>query len=156
MLTIEDHIDNLVRHINLVREACLLLGTRLIKAGEENFGRLLIAKGFQHDVSKFYGVEWDFLHAGKDVPKKQLELAIKQHVATNDHHPEYHGTFDDMPALCVAEFLCDVYARSQEFGTNLREWIEEDAVKKYEIDTKGDNYKLLNKYLDILLENHFK
>jgi hypothetical protein len=43
MLTVEEHLENLVRHIELVREAGLLLGKRLIRQGEEEFGRLLIA-----------------------------------------------------------------------------------------------------------------
>ena len=33
MLTPEQHIDNLVRHIEMVRSACLLLGKRLMEAG---------------------------------------------------------------------------------------------------------------------------
>src|SRR5712671_1729606 len=68
MLTVEEHLDNLVRHIELVREAGLLLGKRLMRQGEEEFGRLLIARVFVHDASKFYGVEWKYLHVGKDVP----------------------------------------------------------------------------------------
>jgi hypothetical protein len=69
MLTAEQHLDNLVRHIELVREACLLLGKRLIARDRQEFGRILIAHGFAHDASKFQGVEWEYLHAGRDVPK---------------------------------------------------------------------------------------
>lgn len=80
MLTTEEHLDNLVRHIELVRSATLLLGKRLIAKGQTDFGRILIANGFMHDVSKFSGIEWDYLHAGKDVPKDKLEMAIENHV----------------------------------------------------------------------------
>src|SRR5262245_7755713 len=96
MLTPEEHLDNLVRHIDLVRGACLLLGKRLMAQGRQEFGRLLIARGFEHDVSKFYGIEWDYLHIGKDVPSEQLDLAVKQHTRTNSHHPEYWGGFEKM------------------------------------------------------------
>ena len=43
MFTPREHLDNLVRHITLVREACILLGERLMDSGRLEFGRLLIA-----------------------------------------------------------------------------------------------------------------
>jgi hypothetical protein len=42
MLTVEEHLDNLVRHIELVREAGLLLGKRLMRRGDEDFGFLYV------------------------------------------------------------------------------------------------------------------
>src|SRR5262245_23535192 len=130
-MTPEQHIDDLVRHINLVRDACLLLGKRLMAEGRTDFGRLLIAHGFVHDASKFHGIEWDYLHAGQDVPADELELAIRQHTRTNPHHAEYWGGVENMPEISVAEMVCDWYARSQEFGTDLRVWIREVAVIRY-------------------------
>jgi hypothetical protein len=155
MLNTHDHLDNLIRHIELVREATTLLGKRLISKGRIEFGRLLIAKGFEHDVSKFYGIEFDYLHAGKDTPKEELDLAVKQHIRTNSHHPEYWGGFENMPELAIAEMVCDWYARSQEFGTSVRDWILESAIEKFKIDTDGSEYALVNKFLDILLEDNF-
>lgn len=155
MLSTTDHLDNLIRHIELVREATTLLGKRLISQGRVDFGRLLIARGFKHDVSKFAGIEWDFLHAGKDTPKEQLELAVNQHVRTNSHHPEFHGGFQNMPELDVAECVCDWYARSQEFGTSVRTWIKEVGVQKFNIDINSQEYKWVNSFLDILLEDSF-
>lgn len=156
MLTTLEHLDNLIRHIELVREATILLGKRLINQGRHEFGRLLIARGFQHDVSKFTGIEWDFLHQGKDVPTAELNLAIKNHQSTNSHHPEYWQGFDNMPELDVAELACDWLARSQERGTALRDWIRDNAIEKFKIDIEGENYKLLMKYIGILLEDSFK
>src|SRR5262249_38221572 len=103
MLTPEQHLDNPVRHIRLGRGACVLLGKRLMAEGREEFGRLLVARGFVHDASKFRGIEWDYLHAGRDVPAAELGLAIRQHRQTNPHHPEYWGGFEHMPELHVAE-----------------------------------------------------
>lgn len=155
MYTIEEHLDNVIRHINLVREACTLLGQRLIQRGEVEFGRLLIAKGFEHDVSKFYGIEWDFLHTGPDTDKTKMELAVQQHVRTNQHHPEYWGGVDKMPPIALAELICDWYARSQEFGTSLRDWIVKTGVPKFNIDVDSDEYKLIQKYLNLLLQDSF-
>jgi Family of unknown function (DUF5662) len=156
MLTPQEHIDNLVRHIDLVRGACLLLGKRLMARGRQEFGRLLIARGFEHDVSKFYGIEWDFLHVGQDVPAEQLELAVKQHTRTNSHHPEYWGGFENMPELSIAEMVCDWYARGMEFGTSLRDWINNVAVEKYQIAREGERFRTLNTFVDLLLGDPFR
>lgn len=155
MYTLEEHIDNLVRHIDMVRNACLLLGKRLIKDGQKELGRLVIAQGFQHDSSKFYGIEWDYMHAGPDVDKTALSLAVHQHTRTNQHHPEYWGGIENMPPLCIAEMVCDWYARGMEFGTSLREWINDTALERFHIKKESEEYKLIMKYVDILLENSF-
>ena len=155
MLKAEEHIDNLVRHIELVREATLLLGKRLMAAGRKEFGRILIGHGFVHDASKFFGVEWNYLHAGNDIPKDKLELAINQHTATNQHHPEFWGGFENIPEIYIAEMACDLYARSQEFGTSLRQWIKDVAIDKYKINIEGEQYKWLMKFVDMLLVDHF-
>ena len=156
MYTFEEHLDNLIRHIDLVRGATILLGKRLIASGRKDFGRLLIAKGFQHDVSKFFGVEFQYLHCGSDVPANELQLAIKQHVQTNSHHPEYHGGVEHMPELALAEMVCDWYARAQEFGTDLRVWIRQEAVDKYKIDIAGHQFALITGFVDILLKDSFR
>jgi hypothetical protein len=156
MFSSQEHLDNLVRHIELVREACLLLGKRLMAQGRAEFGRLLVARGFVHDASKFYGIEWDYLHAGPDVPEEELELAIKQHTRTNSHHPEYWGGFENMPEICVAEMVCDWYARAQQFGTGLRQWIETEAIARFQIDVEGERFGWVQQYVDLLLEDSFR
>jgi hypothetical protein len=155
MMTVEEHLDNLVRHIELVRDAGLLLGKRLMRQGEEEFGRLLIARVFVHDATKFYGVEWKYLHVGKDVPQDKLELAITQHRETNDHHPEYWGGVHRMPDIAVAEMVCDWYARAQEFGTGLRDWIGGQAMDRFQLDKASRQYQWITKFVDLLLEDSF-
>lgn len=151
----EEHLENLTRHIELVRDACSLLGKRLIKQGRVEFGIQLIARGHAHDVSKFYGIEYDYLHRGPDTPSEELDLAIQQHQRTNSHHPEFHGGVEHMPEIDIAEMVCDWYARGQEFGTNLREWISDTAVERYHIDLEGRQYQWVNEFVDMLLQNSF-
>jgi hypothetical protein len=155
MFSYNEHLDNLLRHLSKVRENTELLGKRLIAQGRPEFGRMLIARGILHDNSKFYGIEWDYLHAGNDVPKEVLDLAIKQHQATNPPHPEYWGGIHNMPELPLAEMVCDQYARSQEFGTNLREWIEKTGVPKYGLKRGSKQYKWIREFVDILLQDSF-
>ena len=90
--------------------------------------------GHQHDVSKFFGIEWNYLHAGRDIPKEQLNLAISQHTQTNSHHPKYWGGVENMPEIAVGRWYVIWYARSQEFGTGLRDWIKQNAIDKFNID----------------------
>lgn len=155
MFDVDEHLDNLTRHINLVRESCSLLGGRFIKQGRIDFGRLLIARGFRHDASKFMGIEWDYLHAGPDVPQERLEAAIAQHVRTNDHHPEFWGGLENMPEIAVAEMICDWYARSQEFGTGLRDWVTKNAIERYKIALDSDQYRWMMSCVDMLLQDPF-
>lgn len=152
----EDHLDNLVRHVEQVRENCTLLGKRLIAKGRRDIGLALIARGFEHDSSKFYGIEWEYLHNGADVPSSALRFAIEHHTKTNDHHPEYWGGIRGMPEVAVAEMVCDWYARAQEFGTGLRDWITENAIQKYGLAEDDDQYKWINNFVDMLLVDYFQ
>lgn len=156
MFTYEEHLDNLIRHITLVREACSLMGKRLIAQGRKDLGRLLIMRGHMHDVSKFTGIEWDFLHVGSDVDPVDLDHAVKQHVRTNPHHPEYHGGVENMTPLDLTEMVCDWYARAQEFGTDLRQWVKKEAVDRFQIDLKGPEWKWIQECIDLLLKDYFK
>lgn len=151
-----EHVLNLSRHIDLVRNNCLLLGQRLIEKNEDELGIQLIARGYRHDNSKFFGIEFDYLHNGVDTPDKELSLAIETHQSNNDHHPEFWNGVDQMPRIAIAEMVCDWYSRSQEFGTSLREWIDETAITKYNINKRSHQYKWIKEFVDLLLQDSFK
>lgn len=151
MMTEEQKIEAVMSHIKNVQRNCYKLGMRFIKAGEVELGRNLIANGQIHDNSKFKGIEWEHLFRGSHI----LEDVVAHHSSTNPHHPEYWGSIHDMPRLYVAEMVCDVTARSQEFGTGVREWIWETATKKYGFDMSDDVGVLIAEYLDMLLEKPF-
>src|SRR4051812_28923081 len=84
-------IRSITRHIRNVEDNCFLLGEKLILAGEIDLGHRLIANGFVHDSSKFYGIEFEFMSpvaSTEDPSKLKLKLAIQHHQKTNLHHPE--------------------------------------------------------------------
>lgn len=150
-----EKINFIMHHIRNVQENCVLLGTRLIKIGEVDLGRNLIANGFIHDHSKFSGVEWEQLW--KENPdKKALSLAIKQHNCTNPHHPEFWGGIKKIPRLYLAEMMCDIKARSNEFGTSVREWFEKEATVKYGFDSNDDIYHQGMYFLNLLCDTPFQ
>ena len=152
-LTMEK-IRSIARHIRNVEDNCFLLGEKLILGGEVALGKQLIANGYVHDASKFTGIEFEYLSSGnptEENAKLKLKLAIHHHNTTNLHHPEaWSGGIKDMPDVYLAEFVCDIKARSEEFGTSLREWIDEEATKRFNFSKEDKVYEDVKKYVDLL------
>lgn len=151
----------ITRHIRNVEDNCLILGERLISQGEIDLGKQLVAHGFVHDASKFYGIEWESIVPGQssenlDEKKVKLKLAVSNHNQTNPHHPEYWGSIDRMPKVYVAEMVCDWKARSEEFGTSLRDWIHDVATKRWKFDRESKTYKEIMFFVDLLCEKPFE
>lgn len=153
-------INNITRHIKNVEDNCILLGTYLIKSGEIELGKQLIANGFVHDASKFYGIEFENLSTSgdnKEETKLKLKMAIHQHQKTNSHHPEFWaGGIKEMPDVYVCEMLSDWKSRSEEFGTSLIDWIHEFALKKWNFSKEDEIYHKIMKYIDILCPKSFE
>lgn len=154
------NVEHLLRHIELVQQNCLLLGKHLIEDGKSELGRLLIKNSLGHDSSKLVGSEWDFikLTGYKRLNKGQrvgLAWAIKQHTSNNQHHPEFWSGIKNMPEVCVIEMVGDWKARATEFGTNLREWIDDEATKRYDFKSSDSVYIMIMKYVNILCGEPF-
>lgn len=150
----QEHLESIVRHINRVQENCLLLAKRLQDNNEHGFARELIANSMIHDNSKFSGIEWLHLRDGAEAEK--FKLAVEQHWQTNPHHPEhFHGGIKEMPRIYLAEFVADITARSQEFGSDLRDWFKDKAIKKYKIGPNCKVCKEIKDFIDLLLDKKF-
>lgn len=147
-------LETLLRHIGNVRDNCGLLGHRLIERGEKELGKRLIANGHIHDNSKFFGVEWEYLHEGID--EELRKMAALQHIRTNPHHPEYWNSIHNMPRLYVCEMVADWKARSSEFGNDLRGWIKGTALKRFDMKVQSKVYKEIKEVVELLLEPEFK
>lgn len=150
-------LEIIQRHKNNVQDACNLLGKRLIERAtnesEIEFGIRLIVQSYVHDLSKFNLYERTFLIGNDD--KETLKTAIYVHQASNEHHIEFWRNIDTMPRLRLAELVCDLWARSAELGTNLRDFIKEKLVPQYKISTNGKAYKTIKEFVDIILANEF-
>lgn len=161
-INIKGCLDNLVRHLRDVQDNCLLLGQRLIDRGDVHLGLSLIKNGFQHDVSKFEGIEWQFLNVydkkekRKAAFKKGLALAIHQHTTSNPHHPEFWGSIHSMPDLYLAEMVCDFKARSNEFGTSLSDYIKKQAMGKYSFKDSDPVYDKIKGFSELLCSTPFE
>ena len=154
MMTDKQKLEALLRHKDNVLENCELLAAKLMEHGEVQFALALIAAGFNHDNSKFRGIEWDFMDP-QTSNRTGLKYAVGHHSRTNQHHPEYWGSIDKMPDLYVAEMVCDWKARSTEFGNSLRDWIDKEATKKFKFTKDSAVYKKIMAYVDLILDKPF-
>lgn len=155
--TICDMLEEYHRHVDKVHSAARLLATRLIKNcvdEDEKLGMLLLKGVMEHDMSKLQGIEWPWIHQTDD--KERLIAAIEHHQQVNRHHPEFWGGVAYMPPVYIAEMVCDWKARSEEKGTNLRDWIKDTALEKYSIPPTGKIARLIKKFVDLLLDAPFK
>lgn len=154
-------INRLTRHIRNVESNCILLGVKLIEQGNIELGHRLIANGMVHDASKFSGIEFENLTynepSKEESSKLKMKMAIHHHQKTNLHHPEaWSGGIKEMPDVFLAELVCDWKARSEEFGTSLRDWIDETATKRWNFAKDDKTYKEIMAFVDLLCEKPFE
>ena len=149
-----EKIRAIARHIRNVEDNCLILGEKLIEAGEIDLGHKLIANGYVHDASKFHGIEFEYLSIGpsnEESAKLKRKLAVHHHRKTNPHHIEFWDNgIEGMPDVYLAELICDLKARSEEFGTSLRDYIDSEGLKKWNISKESDVYKKIDRYINLL------
>jgi hypothetical protein len=155
-----EKIRAIARHIRNVEDNCLFLGEKLIERGEIDLGHKLIANGYVHDASKFHGIEFEYLSvesSDEESAKLKLKLAIHHHRKINPHHVEYWaGGIRDMPTVYLAEMVCDIKARSEEFGTSLRDWIDSEGIKRWGITKNDGEYKMIIKFVNLLCGEPFE
>lgn len=149
-------LKELTRHIRNVQEGAYRIAEHMIEHGESEFAQTLVANSMVHDQSKFRGIEWDFIGAADCENPDDRHYAINQHQRTNSHHPEYwSGGIHKMPEIYIAEMVCDWYARSVEMGTDLRDWAKNKAPERFGFTLQQNTWKLIKKYVDIILQQPF-
>lgn len=155
-------LANLMRHIDKVRDDCVLLGQRIVAKGNEHLGHRLIKNGFVHDNSKFSGIEWEYLNDGAwpyqaktELENEMFQTALRQHTSTNSHHPEYWRGIQHMPPECLAEMVCDWHTRSSEQGNDMFEWVRDKATERFGFTTKQRVYRDIKSFVELLLERRF-
>lgn len=149
----KEKLDALVRHIDEVQKHCKLLADRLVAESSDNFefAKRLIANSYLHDNSKFSSLEWQHLTQA-DSEDEMLNVVIKEHNSSNLHHPEYWDGIKNMPTVYIAEMCVDWRVRSMELGTDLREWINNKATKRWNFTKRDKVYKTIMKFVNLLLE----
>lgn len=151
-MTVEEKIKYIQKHIENVQRNCKEIGMILVGLGQTKLGLIVISNGQIHDNSKFRGFE--FAHLFPNDPL--LYEAVKQHQSRNPHHPEYWANgIHDMPEEYIIEMVCDWSARGSEFGTDVYDWIKDEATKKYNFKIDDEIGKKITHYLGLLLSRPF-
>lgn len=156
--TEEERLQSILRHIKRVQDNCEMIAKGLVEDDEITLARVLVANAQMHDNSKFHGIEWEYLNGDtKENDPEKFAMALTQHVRTNLHHPEaWPGGIKEMPRIYVAEFVADVLARSQEFGTDIQGWLTGSAMKKFSFNASCKVYKDIKYFLGFVIEPAFK
>jgi len=156
----DSHIDEQKRlqllwiHIHHVEDNCKIIADALIHNSEFELAKELMRNAHIHDASKFEGIEWEHLNGWRD---PLFPEAIKHHVTTNPHHPEYWGSIHEMKRIYIPEMISDWSARNSEMRTtkSLIQWIEEEATQRYNFSPTDKIYKEIYHFLNLLLEPAF-
>ena len=173
-MTDEEKINGILRHIKKVEDNCNRLASKL---EDRKFAKELIIRGRLHDASKLQDFEFNNLNEESGL----FKLALRLHHQKNSHHPEYYEYIqkrdkiiffsdpsnegkewkDDkgiwiMNELDLAEMVCDCLARSQEFGSDVRDWFFNVAPNKYGYSDGDRIWLSIDKYLGLLLTPKFK
>jgi hypothetical protein len=139
-------------HIERVRR-CLALLAPLTDHGDE-----LSERARAHDASKFGPEEripyvWLTEHhrcrrSGEpfEYPEgvaEAVQRAIRHHVTTNRHHPEFHADPNDMSDVDLIEMVCDWTAMAQEFGQDggsARGWADKVVGKRVAFNAEKQRF----------------
>ncbi len=148
-------VQKVLEHKKRVKDNCVKIAEGLAEEGQFELALILIERGFTHDNSKLSGIEFEFLH-DDDVCKTKLEVAVAQHNHSNLHHPERFGGIKNMDYISLAEMTADWGARAAEFGTSLREWVEEAATKRFNFKKTDKVYKDITYFVNLLCDKPFK
>ena len=79
---------------------------------------------------------------------RYITKAVWHHVQHNRHHPEYHLDHDDMTLVDLIEMVCDWYAMSEEFGTNIDDWVAYAVPRRYHFSP--DKVSTIHQLIDVL------
>ena len=149
----QKRLQLLLRHIQHVENNCKVMSESLIDNGEFDFARSLLRNAHIHDASKFDGMEWNHLTTPLDPLFKE---AVRIHVTTNPHHPEYWDGIHNMPRVYIAELVSDWHARSSELcSKGLNQWIDEDGCSRFGFNKTDRVYEEIKYFVDLLLEPAF-
>ena len=145
--------EKIIAHIRRVEQNCCTLAKVFINDNKPKFALELIRRGRMHDLSKFELFEfenlWDWEPAFK--------TALKHHHINNSHHPEHHEFgVNWMSDMDIAEMVCDMAARSSEFGTDVREFIFGEFAKKHGFSKDDYVGAQITRFLNLLLAPPFK
>jgi hypothetical protein len=155
-----EQIEYIVEHKFNVIQNGIKISKWFVENGDSLLGRHLIVRIYQHDLSKFFGIQWKYLRRNSDeIDKNCLALAVEEHSSSflNLHHPEAFGGLGYMSDIDLAEMACDLASRSSEMKTDLHEYLTNKFAKRFVAsDNDKKQFAKLVKFCSLLSERPFK
>lgn len=153
-------LNDIGEHKVYVLKCSTALANYLMKHNREQDALNVMKRAFEHDFSKlnkdeFYGMAKfaDDMQALKDPKAKtstEKEYYINIHRSRNKHHPEYWENLKEMTELDIMELACDWCSRSEQFQTNVIEFLETRQETQFHFPK--DAYENIKKYLLIITD----
>lgn len=152
-------LNDIGQHKIYVLKCSIALANYLMKNNREQEALNIMKRAFEHDFSKltdeeFYGIAKfaDEMQITKDSNNisEEKEYYINLHRDNNKHHPEYWTNIHDMTELDIMELACDWCSRSEQFNTDVIEFLEDGQKTRFHFPEHI--YNNIEKYLLIITE----
>lgn len=154
----QEHIKDTLVHKKYVLEAGQILIDYLFEQNRNDDAIALAYRCARHDESKLGNEEMqEFLKLPKeglnmkfaDMPlADNISNLIRVHWANNRHHPEFFHDYHNMSEMDIMEMVCDWYARSLQYGTNFKEFVQTRQKMRFKFDK--DFFETVWKYCLII------
>lgn len=142
-------IEKIVNHKNNVIKNGHLLAMYFAKESKYELAKTIIKLSYEHDQSKFDGIEWEGL---LDVNHPKFKDALTHHRSVNKHHIEYWPSIDHVPEEYLAELLIDLISRAQEQVKDVRVWIDEVLINRHGLKKDSMVYIKIQTWLNAIIE----
>lgn len=154
------YLEDTISHKKYFFDSAYKISIYFLENDNEKMALEILRRAFVHDYSKLSSKEFNsffvfnnYNNSLKDASvlyEKEEEVFLKEHWKNNKHHPEYWEDVSKMQEIDIVEMVCDWHARSVEYGTDLREFINIRQQNRFRFS--NEMCKKINKYVDILLK----
>lgn len=152
-------IEDTFTHKKYVLDAALKMARYLFKQGNDDLGMHLLKRATKHDNSKLeleelealskIAEDGDSLREANEKMSDFKKKAIELHWKNNRHHPEFFSDVSNMDEIDILEMVCDWYARSMQYNTNLIEFCETRQENRFHFPE--EMYKKIYNYCEIIV-----
>lgn len=109
----------------------------------------------KHEYTPYVWLSWKRKKGNEsfkypDGVQDAVDKAIKNHMKSNRHHPEYHNNVNKMTLLDIAEMVCDWHSFHYEFGGDTKKWADNHIGKRWHFNDGAK--KLIYRYIDVLMK----
>lgn len=153
-----EHIADTLLHKQFVLQSGGMLVEYLFDNDRTDDAIKLAKRCANHDDSKFESDEMqEFLqlpYEGENMKEADKELPttvktlIAKHWKHNRHHPEFFDDYHQMNEIDIMEMVCDWYARSLQYHTDFKEFVQTRQAIRFHFDEEF--FATVWKYCEII------